>query len=1518
MVPQIVKSVLNQDNLSQLRISNALLFGYTRHHVIGEDYPAITTDSEAILERSLTEEESTVRGALIEGLTDEHISLFDRFEGYEYDRVATKAYRITPKEICSEDWKPSTAKVAGDVIDQVDCEVYVWRDGSERLEKTLWTFDAFVKEKLHKWVKLDYITYNPDNNPDNTPDNNSTNFAFLRDDKRLDSSESGSRAQTPKPRASEFGRDRRQDFFFSDDYGGSHEHGWNSLTTDRSKSESRFVVMMSCVQPPSQPTGSFGAVPKPVMQAYRKIQDKVEANPDLWYVEAEYEAPLNQARRRLSKLVNCDDQDLVFVPNATHGVSEVLANVKFNPEDEIFVFSTSYPSCVNACRSVLDNNPGLRMTIIPLSFPTTHDDIIASFETTLMGSASPKLALIDAISSKPGCRLPWQRLVDVCRKNQVLSLVDAAQEIGHQDVDLKEAQPDFWVSNCHKWLYTQRGCGVMYVSKENQKLFKSSMPTGPFYNAPDVTGSGRGFTFATIHSWSGTMDLTAYLSVNCALDYREQIGGEARINQYCSSLAIQSGKALAELWGTCLLDNDAYELTSNMVNVQLPVDLSQLDPHTNMADLAKSIQHQLMHPSWSSKKYSVSVYHHAFSLWARISAQIYVSYQDVVFDFGRGSTTEKLRCERKDTPAPLSTNPTPHHATPPSEPHAAPWKVTSNCTKAALDIHKRSCSLIGLIIISPGVKGKMVYLSITKRTSAMATKTTTKKAVGSYSRLLATKAPPKAPPKEKEEGSIASVFASLSGDKPVELPQRFSHLKKNMWKDSLIESWRDVLSRLKMEVEHVEALGSDAIPRLPFHQIKSGMDVDKLERIKKVGSVVVDGGVPEGEALRWKQSIRDYARANKDRVRGFPADDVQVFELYHSVAQTEARCHPALRQTQEFLLNLLHASDPQSEISLGSVMSYLDRLRIRKPGDSQFALGPHIDGGSLERWEDPGYRACWKHILQGNWEEHDPFDVSPRLNAQFDLYGAAGGCSVYRPFQGWTSLSKVGPREGTLKVLPVDLKLATAYIILRPFFAPVRTPQHLDFSDWKLDLESTHFPGGSQGRTQELSSHTHPHLQLDKTMVSAPSLSPGDQVYWHSDVVHAVEPEHHGQSDSSVLYIPAIPLTINNAHYLVDQRSRFIKGLPPSDFPGGEGESHFFGRMLPENVEAGPSRQLLGLEPFPRPQGASPARAVWICVSELQIDFHVHVLKCESRFEQYEDGSRLEAHWFMWPAVLRALSVLIEGSGVDVHRVLYPFPWITTLHAARISLAYTAKSQAEYETERESETVSESLRPPKRSHIAAYMGNYLVLAWSGSILIASILQQPYTQLLSPYPLINYVTVHMFLRYLPTPPAQVVDFACPLVDGLLRSGALTGAVLGSARHPNYAHSLFPQLVLGTLAPSAGSLIGGVLGVTRPLGWSLSTPHPLRDGVGWIDTLELWIALLCTVLYGVLTHSHPDYTAISDSPSHTHLGARSVVMLVLTCAYFFKAVVVHARGDNRGRSGTSNKRDGSNGSNKSKAE
>ena len=111
------------------------------------------------------------------------------------------------------------------------------------------------------------------------------------------------------------------------------------------------------------------------------------------------------------------------------------------------------------------------------------------------------------------------------------------------------------------------------------------------------------------------------------------------------------------------------------------------------------------------------------------------------------------------------------------------------------------------------------------------------------------------------------------------------------------------------------------------------------------------------------------------------------------------------------------------------------------------------------------------------------------------MLNVSNACSIFRAWQGWTSLSSTGPNEGTLRVLPM-LSLSTAYIILRPFFRP-KNPHFtsLKFEDWEVDLDGPRFPGSSIGKTQELNERTHPHLRLGRTMVSVPRVEPGDQVY---------------------------------------------------------------------------------------------------------------------------------------------------------------------------------------------------------------------------------------------------------------------------------------------------------------------------------------------------------------------------------------------------------------------------------------
>jgi Protein of unknown function (DUF1479) len=124
-------------------------------------------------------------------------------------------------------------------------------------------------------------------------------------------------------------------------------------------------------------------------------------------------------------------------------------------------------------------------------------------------------------------------------------------------------------------------------------------------------------------------------------------------------------------------------------------------------------------------------------------------------------------------------------------------------------------------------------------------------------------------------------------------------------------------------------------------------------------------------------------------LKGFPEGNIQAYEIYNSGPQTRARTHPAVLQTQRAILQLWRCSEPEAKLSLGTPISYFDRFRIRQPGNRSFALGPHIDGGSVERWEDPGLRACFRAILSGRWREHDPFDAAPRLFACSDLYHAA-------------------------------------------------------------------------------------------------------------------------------------------------------------------------------------------------------------------------------------------------------------------------------------------------------------------------------------------------------------------------------------------------------------------------------------------------------------------------------------------------------------------------------------------------
>ncbi|KAK4246598.1 hypothetical protein C7999DRAFT_15298 [Corynascus novoguineensis] len=435
----------------------------------------------------------------------------------------------------------------------------------------------------------------------------------------------------------------------------------------------------------------------------------------------------------------------------------------------------------------------------------------------------------------------------------------------------------------------------------------------------------------------------------------------------------------------------------------------------------------------------------------------------------------------------------------------------------------------------------------------------------------------------KAEGDISDTFASLSGKQAPPLPDRFRELKLrlvNGHEDAVITSWKRLLAVLKQENELIARTGPAIIPEVRFSHLHDDLRALKPE-IKKRGVAVIRGVIPEEEARSYKFEIEEYVRQNP-HTRGFPPSAPQVFELYWSPSQIRARGHPNLLTAQRVLLaGLWHtASDPLAEVSLRTPLSYADRLRIRQPGDAQFALGPHQDGGSVERWEEGGYGrgGVYDAVFRGDWERgFDPFDAAPRIQAVTDLYGGLGACSMFRAFQGWLAMSESGPRRGTLLVNPL-VRETGAYALLRPFFAARRglnelggdRGKYLDEENWEFtagERMTSELQGAAIGCAQEFPEGAHPHLELDRTMVHVPEVRPGDYVVWHCDTIHAVDQKHNGAGDSSVLYIPVCPTTKASAEYVARQRAAFLQGTPGPDFPGGEGESRHVGRPTEDYVK---------------------------------------------------------------------------------------------------------------------------------------------------------------------------------------------------------------------------------------------------------------------------------------------------------------------------------------------------------------
>ena len=399
----------------------------------------------------------------------------------------------------------------------------------------------------------------------------------------------------------------------------------------------------------------------------RAYQDQAEAAPDP-FIRYDYPKLLDESRAAVAQLLNVPTDTCVFVSNATVGVNTVLRNLTWNPDgrDEILYFDTIYSGCAKTIDYIIEASPTLlSQRCIPLAYPCPDSAILTAFHAAVAASLAankrPRLCLFDVVSSLPGIRFPFESITTACREAGIISLIDGAQGIGMVSLDLAATDPDFFVSNCHKWLHVPRGCAVFYVPLRNQHLIRSTVPTSHGF-VPKVAGGAALFNrlphsdkpeFVNNFEFVGTVDNAPYLCVKDGIKWREEVlGGEERIIAALTELARTGGKKVAGILGTKILDNEEQSLTRcSMVNVALPlvVEGEEAEQQPEASSLTVVPQGEvgavttwILRALIDEYKTFVALYVYRGQIWARLSAQVYLELDD----FEWAGETLKTVCER--------------------------------------------------------------------------------------------------------------------------------------------------------------------------------------------------------------------------------------------------------------------------------------------------------------------------------------------------------------------------------------------------------------------------------------------------------------------------------------------------------------------------------------------------------------------------------------------------------------------------------------------------------------------------------------------------------------------------------------------------------------------------------------------------------------------------------------------------------------------------------------------------------
>ena len=241
---------------------------------------------------------------------------------------------------------------------------------------------------------------------------------------------------------------------------------------------------------------------------------------------------IQASREAIASTLNIPSNTITLTGNVTIGCNIAMWGINWQPGDHLLLSDCEHPGVIATAQEIA-RRLAIEVTTCPLMATLNEGNPISIIAENLRPRT--RLVVLSHVLWNTGQVLPIDKIVELCRSNNSLLLIDAAQSVGVLPVDLTALGVDFYAFTGHKWLCGPAGVGGLYVRPETRENLH---PT--FIGLNGVTTNSQ----AQPTGWQpdgrryevSTLSTPLYIGLKAAITIHEQWGtAEKRYEQICKN-----------------------------------------------------------------------------------------------------------------------------------------------------------------------------------------------------------------------------------------------------------------------------------------------------------------------------------------------------------------------------------------------------------------------------------------------------------------------------------------------------------------------------------------------------------------------------------------------------------------------------------------------------------------------------------------------------------------------------------------------------------------------------------------------------------------------------------------------------------------------------------------------------------------------------------------------------------------------------------------------------------------------